>query len=65
MFSSVDMILNDMHIYRGNNLWPYQSHLNDLLTQGSSQKDYQQAFGTLTLSKTTSLLLEIVDILLD
>jgi hypothetical protein len=44
-FSSVDMILNDMHIYRGNNLWPYQSHLKDLLTQGSSQKDSELSAG--------------------
>jgi hypothetical protein len=44
-FPSVDMILNDMHIYRGNNLWPYQSHLKDLLTQGSSQKDSELSAG--------------------
>jgi hypothetical protein len=44
-FPSVDMILNDMHIYRGNNLWPYQSHLKDLLTQGSFQKDSELSAG--------------------
>jgi hypothetical protein len=37
-FASADMLINDMHVYRGNNLFPYQGHLKDLLSYGAAQK---------------------------
>jgi hypothetical protein len=35
-FSSADMLINDMHVYRGSNLFPYEGHLKDLLSYGEA-----------------------------